>query len=428
MGAGTIRRGGEVRFSSRTDSPPLVAPELANTSNQARRLVTLGLGALWILDGLFELQPGLKSHFAVAVIGNAMETLPSPFYLTSMNMLSTLVIPYAALWDLLFASLQLSLGVALVAGSARLKHVALLASVAWGSVVWVFGEGMAGILSPGGTFPGTPSILNGFPGPAMVYVLIALLLLMPENRWRLSGRFSVVADAPALVFLACAAVQAAPLMWTSYGQASIFVAGRDYLPSQLAVTLKPFADFTIAHPVIGNTIEVGANLVAAIGLLFAGKSRWVFAFAFGWLAFVWWFGLGLGGMLTGLGTDPGAPPAIMLLMGPALVSSRSLVRELPRKPAPQIPGALGGGHVSTPGGPGTASGSLLRLVSSRLVQETRRGPGTTSSAGVGWSPAGRTTPRLGGAFEPTTLRFLWPEQADEPAKADHYSRKLLAPI
>jgi len=41
-------------------------------------------------------------------------------------------------------------------------------------------------------------------------------------------------------------------------------------------------------------------------------------------------------------------------------------------------------------------------------------------------PAGRNFSALG-AFEPTTLRFLWPEQADESAKADHYSRKLMAP-
>ncbi len=374
------------------------------------------------MDGLFELQPGLKSHFAVAVIGNAMETLPSLFYLTSMNMLSTLIIPYAGLWDMLFALLQLSLGVALIAGSTRVKHLALLASVAWGSVVWVFGEGMAGILSPGGTFPGTPSILNGFPGPAMVYVLIALLLLMPESRWTLSGRFSVVADAPALVFLACAAVQAAPLMWTSYGQASIFVAGRDNLPSQMAIILRPFADYTIAHPVIGNSIEVGANLAAALGLLLARKSKWVFVFAFGWLGFVWLFGLGLGGILTGLGTDPGAPPAIMLLMGPALLALRSLGRGMPRKPGPQMPEVFGDGRGSTPGG----LGRTFESRSSRARERGRLKP--ARSARLGRSPAGRTTPRLLGAFEPTTLRFLWPEQADESAKADHYSRKLLAPI
>ncbi len=300
------------------------APAGPSLQARARRLVTLGLGVLWILDGLFELQPGLKRQFAVAVIGNALQTLPPPLYMASFNMLTNMIIPYAAAWDLFFALFQLGLGLVLVAGPPWAKRLALAASVAWGSVVWVFGEGMAGVFSAGGTFPGTPSILNGFPGPAMVYVLIALLLLMPEERWRLAGRSSVVSLAPALVFLLCAAVQAAPLMWTSYGQASIFVASRDYLPAQLAVTLRPFAEFTVSNPVLGNALEVSANLAAALGLLAARSSRGTFVFAFGWLAFVWWFGLGLGGMLTGLGTDPGAPPAIMLLMGPGLIALRAL--------------------------------------------------------------------------------------------------------
>jgi hypothetical protein len=293
---------------------------------EARRIMkfmTLGLGALWTIDGLLQLQPQMfTQNFAAQVIGMGLMALPPALYFASLKLLVWFLIPNIVLWNFSFAALQLAIGFSLLLGSAWIRRLALMASVAWGVMVWVIGEDMASVLSPttaGGVFPGTPSILSGFPGAALVYVVIALfLLLIPVNRWMPSGRFSIVRDAPALLFLLSAAVQAAPIMWTAYGQASIFAANIGNLPAQFAGTVIPLARFTTAHPVLSNGLEVAVTLLSAFGLLWGNWRRWGYVFALAWLGFIWWFGLGLGGILTGLGTDPNTPPVIALLMVPAI--------------------------------------------------------------------------------------------------------------
>ncbi len=295
--------------------------------------MTLGLGALWVVDGLLQLQPRMFSLFFAnnvnSVLGNALQSLPPPLYLASMSFFLRYITPHAALWNASVAVVQLALGVSLLRGGERVRRAALAVSVAWGLTVWVFGEGMSGVFAAtmsGGVFPGTPSILNGFPGAALVYALAALLLLLPRGFWNLSGRFSVVRDAPAVLFLVLAAVQAAPLMWTTFGQSSIFAANIAALPSQATYTLVPIIRFAAAHPVLCNAAEVTITLLAGVGLL-VRRSRLGYAFALAWLGFIWWFGLGLGGTLTGLGTDPNTPPAIALLMVPLISASRGRGRK-----------------------------------------------------------------------------------------------------
>ena len=53
-----------------------------------------------------------------------------------------------------------------------------LAGVAWGLVVWVFGEAFGGVLAPGLT------VLFGAPGAALFYCLAGALVALPERSWR----------------------------------------------------------------------------------------------------------------------------------------------------------------------------------------------------------------------------------------------------
>ena len=302
-------------------------------SSQPKRAMTFGLGILWVLDGLLQLQPRMFTQsLAVNVIANALMSLPSPLYFVSLHALIRYFMPYVALWNCGISALQLALGVTLLLGSEKSKRAALVASILWGVIVWVFGEGMGSILGPtmtGGVFPGTPSIMNGFPGAALVYVVIAVFILLPDKHWELDGRFSIVRDAPVLLFAVAAALQAAPLMWTTYGQASIFAANVENLPAQLAnATIVPLSTFTAAHPVLSNSIELGASVLSAFAVWGVHRRFRSYAFALAWLAFIWWFGLGLGGTLTGLGTDPNTAPAIALLMVPAIISSRQTRRKV----------------------------------------------------------------------------------------------------
>ncbi len=291
-------------------------------AQQTSRLVTICLGALWIFNGLLQLQPQMfTQHLSVDVVGYALMSLPPTLYFWSLNILIHFFMPYVSIWDVLFAALQLSIGFSLVVGPRHVQRVGLWISIVWGSIVWVFAEGMSGILTgtmSGGVFPGTPSIMNGFPGAALVYVLVALLLLfLPKRLWNPSTRFSIFRIVPSLIFVIAALVQAAPLMWRTFGQASIFAANSDNVPAQLAWSIMPFVKFTTSNPEIANSIELSMCLLSSVGLL-TGK-RWGSVLAICWLGFIWWFGLGLGGILTGGSTDLNTPPAIALLILPTLL-------------------------------------------------------------------------------------------------------------
>lgn len=290
-----------------------------------KRWVALGLGALWMLDGLLQLQPQMfTTSLPLGVIASSDMSLPPPLYLATLRFIIGFFSHNVVVLNAGVAGFQLLLGALIILGSGGLRRLGLFASAAWGLVVWTFGEGLGGVLGAsmtGGVFPGTPSIMNGFPGAALVYALVALFLLLPDSRWKLRGRVSAIRDAAGLLFLFAFAVQVAPLMWTAFGQESIFASNLGSLPGSLGGSVVlPLALFAASHPVLSNSLEAGACLLSAFGVLTGRRAGCLFAL--GWLAFIWWFPLGLGGILTGLGTDPNTPPAIALLMIPAFVASR----------------------------------------------------------------------------------------------------------
>src|SRR5258708_9432952 len=85
---------------------------------------------------------------------------------------TNLFVAHPFLWWLP-AAVELCIGAWLVARPASRR--ALAVSAAWALVVWVAGEGM------GGLFGGVSSVLTGYPGAALLYVLAAAVLF--RARW-----------------------------------------------------------------------------------------------------------------------------------------------------------------------------------------------------------------------------------------------------
>jgi len=292
----------------------------------SRRYMALGLGALWLADGALQLQPAMFTQsFAVNVIGPAIQGLPNPLYAYALTLLEKYVMPHIALWNVFFAALQLAIGALILVGGGLKLRIGLYLSLAWSVVLWVFGEGLGGIYTAtmgGGIFPGTPSLISGFPGAALLYAWVSILLLLPEHAWRLEGLFSPVRDGAAVLFAVSAAIQLAPLLRTPFGQASIFTANLDNLPPKLWFTVMPVAHFAVSHPAAADELEALATGLAALATWGARPKKWGYIYALTYLGFIWWFGLGLGGLLTGLGTDPNTPPLIALLMTPYIYLCR----------------------------------------------------------------------------------------------------------
>ncbi len=78
--------------------------------------------------------------------------------------------------DTAAALLQVAIGVTLFFSlSSKTFKVGLCAPVVWGIIVWLCGEGAGQLLTGGASF------YTGAPGTVTIYVLLAVLLLMPER-------------------------------------------------------------------------------------------------------------------------------------------------------------------------------------------------------------------------------------------------------
>lgn len=233
----------------------------------ARQFVARGLGVLWIIDGLLQLQPQM---FGQNFISNVLAPNlgGQPALLHSFVSLGIAVfsvnIPVA---NAIAALLQIAIGIFLFFPESEVRFTfGLYASIVWGLIVWVFGEGMGGLLN------GSATLYNGAPGSALIYVILSVILLVPIFR----------------------RLRIEPFSW---------VAG-------LCLVLLSFLQL---HPVLLFVLP----LVLGI-LLMIKPNRGIGIAALIFLFFVWWFGQdfgGLGTLLVGTATDPNTAPVLMLAVG-----------------------------------------------------------------------------------------------------------------
>ena len=143
-----------------------------------RRLLRVGFGLIWILDGILQAQPKMAGGLAAQVIEPTAGA--SPAWVQHVVNWGGTAWSYhpiqagaASVW------IQVGLGIwLLVAAHGPWSRLAGLAAVAWGLVVWVFGESFGGIFAPG------LSWLTGAPGAVLLYVVAGALVALPEDAWR----------------------------------------------------------------------------------------------------------------------------------------------------------------------------------------------------------------------------------------------------
>ncbi len=182
---------------SRAGGP--VAPEPAG-----RRLLRIGFGIIWIVDGLLQAQPAMAVGLPAQVIKPGAAS--SPVWVQHLVNWAGTSWSYhpvqagaAAVW------IQVGIGAWLIAAPAGwFSRLAGLASVGWGLVVWVFGEAFGGIFAPGLTF------LFGAPGAVLFYCAAGLLIALPAARWHTPQLGRQVIALLGVFFLGMAVLQAWP--------------------------------------------------------------------------------------------------------------------------------------------------------------------------------------------------------------------------
>ena len=126
------------------------------------------LGALWLIDGLLQLQPQMFTMFMVnSIMKPIVQNQPGPIA-SSLNWIIAMTTLHLTLVNLLIAMVQIVIGLLLLSG--RWVKETVLASIVWAFIVWFGGEGMSMLLT------GQGSILTGAPGAVLLYPLLGLIV------------------------------------------------------------------------------------------------------------------------------------------------------------------------------------------------------------------------------------------------------------
>ena len=310
---------------------------------RGRWLLRIGFGLIWILDGILQAQPKMAGGLASQVIEPIAAA--SPAWVQHLVNWGGTIWSYhpiqagaASVW------IQVGIGVwLLVAKSGPWSRLAGLASVAWGLVVWVFGESFGGIFAPG------LSWLTGAPGAVLIYVVAGALIALPEDAWRSPRLGRLLLGGIGLFFLGMAVLQAWPGRgyWKGHinGQPGTLAGMVQQMsstsqPHFLSALLARFGSFSASNGFAVNLVVVIA--LAAMGAIFltgitaARLVRYAVWFGIVFCLADWVLVQDLG-FLGGLGTDPNSMiPWILLFSAGYLALTRAQPEmRTGRRPSPR---------------------------------------------------------------------------------------------
>jgi hypothetical protein len=278
-----------------------------------RRGLQIALGLAWLTDAALQFQPYMfGSAFATHMLAPASAGNPAVFA-SPVLWASRLIGHDVPAWNTMFAIVQLAIAAGLLWRPA--VKAALAGSVVWALAVWWLGEGLGGVLT------GTATPLTGAPGAVILYALTAVLAW--PRRSSAPGRGGLAAASPLGSHWSRAAWLA---LWGSFAYLILQPAVRaprslhDTLaqnaagePGWLAALDRGAASAAGSHGLAISVLLAVVFAVIAAGILVPATTRPVLALAIVVGLAIWIVGENLGGMLTGMATDPNTGPLLILL-------------------------------------------------------------------------------------------------------------------
>jgi cytochrome oxidase Cu insertion factor (SCO1/SenC/PrrC family) len=363
---------------------------------RGRWLLRIGFGTIWILDGILQAQPKMAGGLASQVIEPTAAASP-PWVQHLVNWGGTIWSYHPIQAGAASVWIQVGIGAWLiVAARGPWSRLAGLASVAWGLIVWVFGESFGGIFAPG------LSWLTGAPGGVLIYVVAGALIALPEEAWRSPRLGRLLLGGIGLFFIGMAVLQA----WPGRGYWRGVINGQpgtlSGMVQQMATTSQPhflssllasFGSFAASNGFAVNLVVVIA-LAAMGGVFLTGNPRLV--------RYAVWFGVVFCladwvlvedlGFLGGLGTDPNSMVPLILLFSAGYLALTPSPQELREVSA--VGDVIGvdevvvGGGDSAPAAVASAGAVPEGAVPEGAVPE---GDGTAGGASAGGRRGGRGT-------------------------------------
>ena len=234
---------------------------------RGRQLLRIGFGALWVFDGLLQAQPQMAGGMPALL--QATDAGSPGWVVDLVNWGANIwsYHPIAAAASTVWIQIGIGLWMIFAVRGWSLR-LAALSSVAWGLIVWAFGESFGAILAPGLT------VLFGAPGGVLLYVAAGALLLLPQRSWERPATGRLILGGSGVFFLGMALLQAWPGrgFWQGRldGQPGSLTAMIQSMtgtpqPHALEVLVSGFGNFTESH-------GFAVNLVAVLALAAAGAA------------------------------------------------------------------------------------------------------------------------------------------------------------
>jgi cytochrome oxidase Cu insertion factor (SCO1/SenC/PrrC family) len=339
----TVRAWWPVAAQPGEQAGPGVQPAATPAEPSWRQLLRIGFGLLWLFDGILQAQPKMAIGLPSQVIQPTAAS--SPHWVQHVvNWAGTtwsyhpLQAGASAVW------IQVGIGIwMLAAARGRWSRLAGLTSVAWGLVVWVFGESFGGIFAPGLTW------LFGAPGAVLIYCLAGGLIALPERVWRDAQLGQAILSGLGLFLVAMAVLQAWPGrgFWQgiSRGQPGTLAGmtrsmAQTPQPGLLAGWVRAFTTFNEAHGFAVNLFVLVA--LALIGAAFLSGQRRLARpalIAFTALCLADWVLIEDFGFFGGLGTDPNSMIPFVLLAAAGYLALSPAPAPAAETAAPPVPAA-----------------------------------------------------------------------------------------
>jgi cytochrome oxidase Cu insertion factor (SCO1/SenC/PrrC family) len=234
----------------------------------ARRVLRVGFGLLWLLDGVLQAQPRMPAGLPSQVLGPSAAAAPGWVqHLVSWAGTAWSYHPVQAAAATVWIQAGIGLWL-LCAARGRLSRLAGAAGAGWGLVVWVFGEALGGVLSPG------LSWLTGAPGAAALYVAAGVLVSLPARTWAGPRLGRVLAGGTGLFLLAMAVLQAWPGRGSWAGRAAGQPGPLAAMVGSMAATAqpRPLAELAAGSAALARAHGFGVNLLAVIALALLGAA------------------------------------------------------------------------------------------------------------------------------------------------------------
>ncbi len=303
------------------------------------RVIQMLLGVVWLFDGVLQLQPSMFApSFVTDTLVPTADGNPRPIA-SAIVAVSRFIEPHIAIWNVSFALLQLLIGLGLL--FRRTVRTALAASFVWSILVWILAEGLGGILT------GTASPLSGAPGAVLLYILVGLLVWpRPEVSTLAHPRGQVPGDtcpdggglpvngepqppSPLLsdgfvggtgarivwgvLWVGSAVLLLQPVNMTAGAITRLLLAAKADQPSGYAHLLSEVGAVLAPYSAQLTLLAAAVMVVVGLGVAFGWAVRPLVAVAVAIAVMIWVFPEGLGGILTGSGTDPNTGPLLVLL-------------------------------------------------------------------------------------------------------------------